>query len=113
MDIGLNKGLGRFLNFQMPLLWKKVFRLYFGLHFMLIIGHGRNLDPLRKPQTLPESIFLDDFMAINPRYRVYLGYFGQTPGTPGWRIFLFLDDFVHPRVFSPQARPWDNQKTLG
>jgi hypothetical protein len=49
----------------------------------------------------------------------------QTPkGTPGWRIFLFLEDFVNTpgkvinpsgtlRVFFPQARPWGFQKTLG
>ncbi len=28
IDLGLNKGQGRFLNLQMPLLWKKYFNIF-------------------------------------------------------------------------------------
>jgi hypothetical protein len=40
--------------------------------------------------TLPEPIFLDDFRANYPGY-----IWGIWPNTPGWRILLFLDDFVN------------------
>jgi hypothetical protein len=41
-----------------------------------------------------EHIFLDDLMAIYPMYTWGIS---AKQGTPEWRIFLYLDDFVNKK----------------